>query len=423
MKRILLFGCLLGLSLWCNAQPLAFPGAEGWGKYTSGGRGGEVYIVTNLNDSGPGSLRDAVSKPHRIVVFEVGGVIHIKERLVFSPNLTIAGQTAPGDGITVYGNGVSFSNANNVICRYLRFRMGEQGKSGADALGIAGGNRMIFDHLSVSWGKDENFSVSSMKVVGGPSDITIQNCIISQGLLKHSMGGLIQSDGGITVYRNLFIDNRSRNYKVKGYNQFVNNVVYNWSVAAYILGGGSGFKSFANITDNYFIYGPETKSQAFTRGNENFALYAKGNYIDKDKNGQLDGYEAGAEDYGIVKWSDKPFDFPVLPEMSARDAYDWIVKQGGCNYPKRDEVDQYVIDELLSNGTKGKLISSEMELPTKGPGQLQGGQALKDSDRDGMPDEWEIAHGLNPNDPKDANAYTLSDIYPNIEVYINSLVE
>lgn len=423
MKVLLTLVCLLGLSLWSNAQPLAFPGAEGFGKHASGGRGGEIYIVTNLDDSGPGSLRDAISKPHRTIVFEVSGVIHIKERLVFSPNLTIAGQTAPGDGITIYGNGVSFSNANNTICRYLRFRMGENGKNGADAVGVASGHRMIFDHLSISWGKDENFSVSSMKVVGGPSDITIQNCIISQGLLKHSMGGLIQSDGGITVYRNLFIDNRSRNYKVKGYNQFINNVVYNWSVAAYILGGGSGFKSFANITDNYFIYGPETRAKAFTRGNENFSLYAEGNYIDDNKNGALDGHLATKEEYGIVKWSDKPFDFPPISRMTAQEAHDWIAKYAGCSYPNRDEVDKYVIDELLSNGTKGKLIASEMELPTKGPGNIKSVKAPKDTDRDGIPDEWELKHGLDPNDPKDAKAYTLSDIYPNIEVYINSLTE
>lgn len=423
MKILGTLAFLLALSTGIYAQPLAFPGAEGFGKYTSGGRGGEVYFVTNLNDSGPGSLRDAVSKPHRIIIFETGGVIHLKERLVFSSNLTIAGQTAPGDGITVYGNGISFSNANNVICRYIRFRMGENGQNGKDAVGIAGGHRMIFDHVSVSWGKDENFSVSSMKVVGGPSDVTIQNSIISQGLLKHSMGGLIQSDGGITVYRNLFIDNRSRNYKVKGNNQFINNVVYNWSVAAYILGGGSAFKSFANITDNYFIYGPETKSKPFTRGNENFSLYAKGNYVDDNRNGKLDGRALKQEDYGTVNWSRKPFDFPPVSTRSAKEAFDWIAKYAGCSYPVRDEVDQYVIDELLSAGTRGKLISSEKELPTQGPGNIRPGQAPKDSDRDGIPDEWEIKHNLNPNDPKDAKAYTLSNLYPNIEVYLNSLTE
>ncbi|MDR2129908.1 MAG: pectate lyase [Odoribacteraceae bacterium] len=421
MKHVLYTIMLLSLATGGSAQPLAFPGAEGFGKYTSGGRGGKVYIVTCLDDEGPGSFRDAVSQPHRTIVFEVGGVIRIKSPISVSPNITIAGQTAPGDGITIYGERVSFSKANNTICRYIRFRMGEHGKDGADALVVAEGHRMIFDHLSVSWGKDENFSISSMKVVGGPSDITVQNSIIAQGLMNHSMGGLIQSDGGITLYRNLYIDNRSRNNKVKGINQFVNNVVYNWSVGAYIL-GGSAFKSFANITNNYFIYGPDTRSKAFTRGNENFALYAKENYLDENHDGTLDGRVIGKEEYGIVKWYDRPFDFPVLPETSAPEALAWIVKYAGCTVPARDQVDQHVIDELLSHGKKGKLIHSEKELPTKGPGTIRNGNPKKDTDRDGMPDEWEELHGLNPADPADANGYIVSDIYSNIEMYLNSLV-
>ncbi|MDR1273923.1 MAG: pectate lyase [Odoribacteraceae bacterium] len=422
MKQVTFIILFAALALVGNAQPLAFPGAEGFGKYTSGGRNGKVYIVTNLNDEGPGSFRDAVSQPYRTVVFEVGGVIRINSPIVISPNLTIAGQTAPGDGITIYGERISFSKASNTICRYIRFRMGENGKNGSDAVVVAEGHRMIFDHVSISWGKDENFSISSMKVVGGPSDITVQNSIISQGLMDHSMGGLIQSDGGITLYRNLYADNRSRNNKVKGFNQFVNNVVYNWSVGAYIL-GGSAFKSFANITNNYFITGPDTRSKAFTRGNENFALYARDNYLDENRDGTLDGRAIGREEYGVVKWSDRPFDFPPIPETSAAGALEWIVKHVGCTFPARDEIDQYVIDELLSYGKKGKLIRSEKELPAKGPGNIRGGEPKKDTDRDGMPDEWEEIHGLNPADPGDANGYIVSDIYSNIEMYLNSLVK
>ena len=404
-----------------NAQHLAFPGAEGFGKYTSGGRNGKVYIVTNLDDDGPGSFRDAVSQPYRTIVFEVGGVINLKSPVVVSSNITIAGQTAPGDGITLYGERISFSKANNTICRYIRFRAGMPSKEGTAAVVVAEGHRMIFDHVSVSWGKDENFSISSMKVVGGPSDITLQNSIIAQGLMGHSMGGLVQSDGGTTLYRNLYIDNRSRNNKVKGMNQFTNNVVYNWSVGAYIL-GGSAFKSFANITNNYFITGPDTRSKAFTRGNENFALYAKENYLDDNRDGTLDGHVIGTGEYGVVKWHDRPFDFPALPEHSATTAFEWIVKYAGCTVPARDQVDQFVIDELLSLGKKGKLISSEMELPTHGPGNIRGGTPKMDTDRDGMPDEWEEIHGLNPKDPSDANGYIVSDVYSNIEMYLNSLV-
>ncbi|HOB33373.1 MAG TPA: pectate lyase, partial [Verrucomicrobiota bacterium] len=211
------------IAIPAGAQTPAFPGAEGFGRFATGGRGGDVYHVTTLEDSGPGSFRDAVSKPNRIVVFDVGGVIRIRSRISVAPNITIAGQTAPGPGITVYGNGLSFSGANNSITRHIRFRMGVGGDSGKDAITIAHGHDMIFDHVSVAWGRDENFSIS-----GPVTNVTIQNCIIAQGLQPHSCGGLIQTDGGVSILRTLYIDNHTRNPKVKGVNQFVNNVVYNW---------------------------------------------------------------------------------------------------------------------------------------------------------------------------------------------------
>jgi pectate lyase len=201
---------------------LAFPGAEGFGRNAVGGRGGTVYVVTNLNDSGAGSLRDAVSAKNRIVVFAVGGLIQITDRIVCSSHITILGQTAPGGGITVYGNGWSFSDANETIVRYLRIRMGKGGTDGKDAITIASGDNMIFDHLSVSWGRDETFSIN-----GDATNITIQNSIIGQGLETHSCGGLMQTDGGVSLFRNLYIDNKTRNPKVKGVNDFTNNVVYN----------------------------------------------------------------------------------------------------------------------------------------------------------------------------------------------------
>ena len=146
--------------LVASAAALAFPGAEGFGRNAAGGRGGTVYVVTNLNDSGEGSLRDAVSKPDRIVVFAIGGLIKITERMVVSKRISILGQTAPGDGITVYGNGWSFSNADDAVVRYLRIRMGKGGSSGKDGITIAEGSNMIFDHVSVTWGRDETFSIS-----------------------------------------------------------------------------------------------------------------------------------------------------------------------------------------------------------------------------------------------------------------------
>jgi len=159
-------------------EVLAFPGAEGYGRNAVGGRHGEVYHVTTLADSGKGSLRDAVSKPGRIVVFDVAGIIRLKEALVFSKNLTIAAQTAPGDGVVLYGNRVSFTGASNLICRHLRIRMGTNGPDGKDAAGIANGENMIFDHLSVTWGRDENFSINWDSKGTLPRNITIQNSIL-----------------------------------------------------------------------------------------------------------------------------------------------------------------------------------------------------------------------------------------------------
>lgn len=247
MKLTAYFLSLLGSATFCSGL-LAFPGAEGFGAQATGGRGGSVYVVTNLNDSGTGSFRDAVSQSNRIVVFAVGGIININDRIVVSPHVTIAGQTAPGGGITVYGNGVSYSGATNTITRYIRYRMGTGGDSGKDAITIANGENMIFDHVSVSWGRDETFSIN-----GDVSNVTISDSIIAQGLETHSCGGLIQTSGGVSIIRSLYIDNKTRNPKVKGVNEFVNNVVYNWGGGGGYIAGDSAGDSFANIINNVFI--------------------------------------------------------------------------------------------------------------------------------------------------------------------------
>ena len=296
---IVFFYCSLS-SINLHAQQLAFPGAEGYGRYALGARASDsptIYHVTNLNDSGEGSLRDAVSQPNRIVIFDVSGIIKLNSRLVFSKNLTIAGQTAPGEGVIVYGNGVSFSNAENIIVRYLRLRMGTGGDSGKDAAGIANGGNMIFDHLSVCWGLDENFSINWDSKNYEPYNITIQNSIIGQGIQPHACGGLIQTNGGITLYRNLYIDNKTRNPKVKGLNQYVNNVVYNWgSGGAYILGDTEA-SSWGEITNNYFIKGPTGGTNAFTRATKSFQVYHKGNMIDYNKDGILNGIAVTENDF------------------------------------------------------------------------------------------------------------------------------
>ena len=412
--------CIFLLSLFhqSQAQTLAFPGAEGFGRFATGGRSGDVYIVTNLNDTGPGSFRDAVSQPNRIVVFEVGGVINIDARVVVQPNITIAGQTAPGDGIVIYGNGLSFTPANNCIVRYLRIRMGVGGDSGKDAVSVTdNANVQIYDHVSVSWGRDENFSIT-----GSADSITVQNSIIAQGLQTHSCGGLLEPSGSLSLYRNLYIDNNTRNPKVKGINQYVNNVVYNWGGGgAYIMGGSAG-NSYVNIINNYYISGPSSTISAFTRGTPTFVPYVSGNFYDSIPNGILDGHAVPRTAYeGVTTFMNTPYPYPMPQQLlSARQAYDCVLSHAGASYPRRDQVDALLVQELRSLGTAGALISNETSLPTGGPGQVAGGTPPTDTDRDGMPDQWETARGLNPNNAADGKVIN-ADGYTNLERYINSL--
>ena len=424
-KLYLMSGLLLVFSIFGMSglsQQLAFPGAEGFGKYATGGRNGSVYHVTNLNDSGTGSFRDAVSQSNRIIVFDVAGVIRINSGIVISSNLYIAGQTAPGEGVTIYGDRISFSGANNTICRYVRFRMGVVGSSGKDAMGIANGQDMIFDHISVSWGRDETFSINWDGKGTEPTDITIQNSIISQGLLLHSAGGLIQTNGGVTLYRNLYVDNSTRNNKVKGVSQYVNNVVYNWKNGAYIMGGDSEGSSFVNVVGNYFVKGPDLGGTPISDGNADFHIYADDNWHDNNLDGVLNGYEIPFSEYsGGPTFEPNPFAYPELPTIGATGLIDDLLPVVGASLPYRDLADYYVIDEVKTFGTEGELISNESTLPIGAPSSwyLWEGTQRTDTDGDGMPDEWEDANGTN----KTINdAMTISgNGYANIENYINSI--
>lgn len=444
MKRILLtfcmaFACLAGA---VADELIAFPGAEGYGRFARGARAGEnptVYHVTNLNDSGKGSLRDAVSQPNRIVVFDVAGVIRIKSPLVFSKNLTIAGQTAPGSGIVIYGERTSFSGASDIIVRYLRIRMGMSGRGQNDAAGIANGSNMIFDHCSISWGKDETFSINSDGKNGGVGNITIQKTIMSQGLLPHSAGGLCQPTntvGGVTLYRNLYADNNTRNHKVKGLNQYINNVVYNWgSGGGYNLGGDSEGRIWADVQSNYFIQGPNSGGNGVGSGNQLTTVYQRGNKTDMSRDGVLNGRDMDENDFAratrvdsfedLLQSEEYPSEHPHAPiasmSMSAEEAYQWVVDSVGACLPDRDEVDEYVIDELRSLGNKGVIISSESVLGlVNGVGNIYNAPKPLDTDNDGMPDEWEKANGLDPNDATDA-VKVAANGYLNIENYINSI--
>jgi hypothetical protein len=428
---------------------LAFPGAEGYGRNATGGRGGEIYHVTNLNDDGPGSFRDAVSKSNRIVVFDVAGIIELSSTpVVLKSNQTILGQTAPGDGVVLYKGRLSASGANNTIVRYLRVRMGAGFPSQADVAGIANGSDVIFDHCSFTWGKDENFSINGDGKGIPPRNITIQNSIIGQGLQNHSCGGLIQTgiNDGVTIFRNLYIDNDTRNPKVKGLNQFVNNVVYNWSSAAYNMGGDSEGPSETTIEDNYFIVGPcksykgiqigdeivtevlyLSPSKPFTGGNSLFRTFWRGNYIDDDKDGTLNGrlmdWEKDCSGSPLFLDSRSDLHPLILSQTTADKAYEWIVENVGASLPKRDQVDTYLVEELTSLGTKGTIIRNETkteQFPIGGPGIIQSGSLPLDTDQDGIPDAFEKKWGLDMHDPSDA-AKIATNGYTNIENYTFSL--
>ena len=418
LKSILLSTALCCACVSANAQQLAFPGAQGWGRFATGGRGGTVYHVTNLNDSGAGSLRDAVSQPNRIVVFDVAGVINLSSRLVFSANLTVAGQTAPGEGITVYGNGVSFSGASNIIVRHMRFRMGIKGDSGKDAAGIANGAGMIFDHCSFAWGRDETFSINPDGKGTAPENITLQYCVIGQGLLDHSAGGLMQSNY-ISLIGNLYCDNSTRNNKIKGINQYANNIVYNWKDGAYIMGGDSQGSSYVNIQSNLFINGPSGGGNAFTTGNADFHAYVEDNWQDSNRDGIYD--PTAVTNYSGATLEAEPYDYPELDLMPASQLIAGNLPTVGASLPYRDYTDCYMVDEVLSFGTRGALIANENNLIYGAPSTwtVWPGEARTDTDGDGMPDDWELANGTDPN-ANDAMAIAANG-YANIENYINSI--
>lgn len=398
---------------------LAFPGAEGFGRFAVGGRGGSVCIVTNLNDSGNGSLRNCLSSGNRTIVFEVGGIIRLQSRLIVPAFTTIAGQTAPGGGITIYGNGLAY-HTNNVITRHIRIRMGRVGDSGKDAVAIAEGHDMIWDHVSISWGRDGNFDVnpSSGKTI---SNLTVQNSIIAQGLQTHSTGGLLVAQGA-SILRTLYINNHTRNPKARNTTQFVNNVVYNWTVAAYILGDTEG-RSDGYLAGNYFIAGPNSSGGTLKDPTVAYHVFAKDNWYDSDKNGVLNGRLLSRGDFGVATWTPEPLvAFPIVSEISALQAYRYILEKAGASR-WRDPVDSMMIAELTSLGKSGTQISNESSLGfPQVVGNIAGGTVLQDSDRDGMPDVWEMARGLNHRDAADRNGTILSRLgYTNLEVYLNEL--
>jgi hypothetical protein len=401
-----------------RAELVAFPGAEGFGALASGGRGGEVYIVTNLDDAGPGSLRDAVSEPNRTVVFEAGGTINIETQLVFSNNLTVAGQTAPG-GIAVFGEGVSLSHKNNIILQYMTFRQGIDSPNGRKTLNITDGHNMILDHVSMSWGRWDNLGVT-----GKASDITIQNCIISEAIDPQRLGAIIDSSTNITVANNLWIDNQSRNPKGKANMQYINNVVYNWGSNGYV-GGHSGAPWKQDLINNYFIAGPSSSIKSMlSQFSATDTIYHTGNLGDIDRDGTLNGRAIEASDFRGNHSNEAPTFVDAVQNKtsvpvtirSPQEAYERILKSAG-NSLSRDSVDQRIISQVKSLGSEGAIIHNEAEVG--GPPTIAGSEAPQDTSRDGVPDKFQQEHGFAVD--KVIGNIDSGDGYTWLEKYLHSL--
>lgn len=395
-----------------NSQQLAFPGAEGFGAYATGGRGGTVVHVTNLNASGPGSLADAVSQPNRTVVFDVGGVIDITgQNLTIASNLTIAGQTAPGEGITIYGGRVIMSNSSNVIMRYIRMRGSISMPEDKCTLTMDYCDNVILDHCSISWGRWDNVHIKDA------NNITYQNCIISEGIEPQRFGAITDGTRNWTISHCLWTNNKSRNPKMKCYLQYYNNVVYNYGIG--IVGGHSAADNYQDVMNNYFITGPSSGSsnKYFDQWTETDHLYSTGNYTDDNRDGKLNGRLI--TDYNGATPMQQPnlkCQAPMNLEP-AEDAFYAVMEHAGASRV-RDSHDLRIIEQLASLGTKGAFIANEQDVG--GIGTLAGADAPADSDGDGMPDEWEKANGTDPN-KADANGDADGNGYTNIEDYVNSL--
>lgn len=447
-----------------TAQNLAFPGAEGFGKYAKGGRGGQVVEVTNLNDSGPGSFRQALLEyPNDpiTVVFRVSGIIELQTEIALKrSNVTIAGQTAPGDGICLKGasfilNGARAlsqgGNHGNVIIRHLRSRPGAYASSGVYGFDMENCHDVIVDHCSFSWANEECAALYDTK------NTTVQWCIVSEGL--YSAGHLkgVRSYGGVwggqyaTYHHNLVAHQQSRTVRFNGARahdtvaliDYRNNVIYNWGSSGACYGGEVEIPnglSQVNIINNYYKNGPATATPlqfaaaSYTAANAKGTgeWYLSGNVMygsqaltaNNAAGLNMTEVPAGNRTYAI---SAAPFAISVpVNTQSANDAYDAVLAYNGAGatIPRRDPVDVRVVKETLTGtysgtGTKGMGIIDSPKAVGGWP-VYDTYNVATDSDHDGMPDYWELAHNLNPNDAADRNNIGTAH-YTNLEVYLNEM--
>ncbi|ULC59028.1 pectinesterase family protein [Flaviramulus sp. BrNp1-15] len=434
-KKVSLFIiAFLFLSSINYAQELAFPSAEGFGKYASGGKGGLVYVVTNLNDNGEGSLRKGIlKKGPRTIVFNISGTIELKSKLdINKGDLSILGQTAPNEGITLKGYPVTIK-ADNVIIRYLRFRMGDINNIEGDALGCKNTNNVIIDHCSISWGTDENASFYNNK------NFTLQWCIISEALNRsvhrkgaHGYGGIW---GGVkaSFHHNLITSNNSRNPRFSGSsttenseNEFVdfrNNVIYNWGENS-IYGGEKGTY---NIINNYFKSGPATTSSKLDRivsPSEPYGkFYVDGNHVEGFETISKNNWEGGVQCKNPVEAKlEKPIS--ILNNtitQSATEAYHLVLQKAGSSI-HRDAVDLRIINNTKNTTVdyKNGIIDSQENVG--GWPNIKSVKQEIDTDEDGIPDNWEKLNNTNPN-KKDSHLKSLNSNQTNIELYSNTLLQ
>jgi len=434
----------------------SFPGAEGYGSVTRGGRGGKVIAVTNLHDSGPGSLRAAIEAAGpRIVVFRVSGTIDLKSRLrITNPYITIAGQTAPGDGIAIKRYPLRIE-ADEVILRYLRLRLGDETGEDVDALSARYKKNIMVDHISASWSVDETVSIYHCE------NVTVQWSLISESLYQsvhekgtHGYGGIWGSNYS-SYHHNILAHHSSRNPRFasgSGYTDFRNNLIYNWGHNSTYGGerqqpGKSQYSfSMINMVGNYYKPGPATKpgqvrhriANPWTRdGSADLGQwYVADNFMFGNEKVSADNWAGGIH----VKWRgekpDESFEkdirletpWPSMPihQHTALEAYDLLLSYAGASLPKRDAVDRRIVEEIRTGrarfgktyggGGKG-IIDSQLDVG--GWPELKSQPALKDSDGDGMPDDWERKHHLDPDIAADGRKDGDQDGYTNVEEYLN----
>ena len=416
------------------AQDLAFPGAEGFGRFASGGRGGKVLIVSNLNDSGSGSLREALRKDYpRIILFSISGTIALESPLdINEGNVTIAGQSAPGDGICLKNYPLKVKG-DNVIIRYIRSRLGDDRNVQDDAISAKNNQNLIIDHCSFSWSTDESASVYDNEYA------TVQYCIISESLNnsvhakgEHGYGG-IWGGKKASFHHNLFAHHNSRNPRFQGarYHKqpseeiadFRNNVIYNWRSNNSYAGEEGNY----NLINNTYKAGPATaskKDKILDPYKPYGHFYLSGNVLvgnEEVTSDNIKGIAVSKEELDLVVL-DKPVEFAEVATQSAELSFDIVLKNAGASH-HRDPVDQRIVKEVCEGtytyGNNG-IIDSPNDVG--GYPELKSKKAPKDTDADGMPDKWEKKNGLNPNSD-DSGETGLQEHYTNIEVYLNELVE